>query len=106
MIRFSYEISRDEILSDLRRELTRWGGFLVGDINNGGFSVLEDSIRIRAAYSFSYAYVYVDIVDKPEYVSLQIIEDALKPFFENGELALFTSLLEEVSAAEEIATLI
>lgn len=101
MISFSYETSRDDILADLKRELADWGGFVVGDINNGGFSVLEDSLRIRAAYSFSYENVYIDIVDKPDYVTLEIIEDALKPFFETGELALFRSLLEEVSAPEE-----
>lgn len=100
MIRFSYEKTRDELLANLKGELSRWGGFLVGDINNGGFSVLEGQLRIRAAYSFSFAYVYVDIVDKPDYVSLQIIEDALRPFFEKGEIALFGSLLEEVATTE------
>ncbi len=101
MIRFNYQISRDDILANLKRELSRWGGFAVGDINNGGFSVLEGSLRIRAAYSFTFEHVYLDIVDKPNYVTMEIIEDALKPFFEKGELALFISLLEEVSAPED-----
>lgn len=101
MISFSYQISRDEILANLKRELAHWGGMVVGDINNGGFSVLEGSQRIRAAYSFTFELVYIDIVDKPDYVTMDIMEEALKPFFEKGELALFISLLEEVSAPEE-----
>ncbi len=105
MIRFNYQVSRDEIIVNLSAELSKWGGFMFGDINHGSLSVLNGSLSIRADYSFSYEYVDVEITEKPDYVTIEIIEDALKPFFQKGELALFRSLLEEVSAPEEALAL-
>ncbi len=101
MILFSYQRSREEIVTNLRSGLSAWGGHLVGDINSGGFSVLEDANRICAAYRFTYEHVYMDIVDKPDYVTDDIIEEALRPLFDQGSFALFESLLEEVANPED-----
>ncbi len=100
MIHFSYQLTREEIITSLST-LTVWGGHLIGDMNSGGFSVLEGDNRIRAAYTFTHEYVYMDIVEKPDYVTMEIIEESLLPLFDHGSLALFESLLEEIANRED-----
>lgn len=104
-IRFDYKISRDDFMADFKRLLVKNQGYLLGDINRGRFSALQHGIRIHGSYYFTHEWLYLEIVNKPDYVSLEIIEQSLQPFFEKGSLDLFKELLEEITKLEQESAL-